>query len=239
MAITAPTFTGFRPEAVDFLANSRSTTTAIGSAAQADYEQLLKAPMEALVAAMAERFAARDIPLQADPKRSVFRIYRDTRFSQATSRRTRPTAAATLPLDGAGRRRRSRSSTPPHTPMAATSTSSPARCTSAAACGCPTRPRLDAFRRAIVEDPDRVRAALEEPGFVAAFGSVSAHEHLKRMPPGVPADHPMADLFLFKDVVFGRPMSDDEVLSPSLPDILADAYAAGMPVFRLLATIRA
>ena len=32
--------------------------------------------------------------------------------------------------------------------------------------------RLDAFRRAIVEDPDRVRAALEEPGFKAAFGTV-------------------------------------------------------------------
>jgi Conserved hypothetical protein (DUF2461) len=38
--------------------------------------------MEALVAALAERFAARKIPLQADPKRSPFRIYRDTRFSK-------------------------------------------------------------------------------------------------------------------------------------------------------------
>jgi len=49
----------------------------------------------------------------------------------------------------------------------------------------------------------------------------------------------MADLLRYKDVIFTRHLSDDEVLSASLPDILADAYAAGMPVFRLLDTIRA
>ena len=49
----------------------------------------------------------------------------------------------------------------------------------------------------------------------------------------------MADLFRYKDVVFGRRLSDAEVLSPSLPDTLADAFAAGMPVFRFLATVRA
>ena len=37
------------------------------------------------MAALAERFEARDIPLRADPKRSVFRIYRDTRFSKDKS----------------------------------------------------------------------------------------------------------------------------------------------------------
>jgi uncharacterized protein (DUF2461 family) len=72
-----------------------------------------------------------------------------------------------------------------------------------------------------------------------AFGSVSAHEHLKRVPPGLPPDHPNADLLRYKDVVFGRHLSDTEVLSPSLPDTLADAYAAGMPVFRFLDTIQA
>jgi hypothetical protein len=36
-------------------------------------------------------------------------------------------------------------------------------------------------------------------------------------------------------VTFGRRLSDDEVLSPELPNILADAFAKAMPVFRLLA----
>jgi uncharacterized protein (DUF2461 family) len=35
--------------------------------------------------ALGERFAARGIPLVADPSRSPFRIYRDTRFSNDKS----------------------------------------------------------------------------------------------------------------------------------------------------------
>jgi uncharacterized protein (DUF2461 family) len=41
--------------------------------------------MEQLVVAVGERFEVRGIPLLADPKRSPFRIYRDTRFSRDKS----------------------------------------------------------------------------------------------------------------------------------------------------------
>jgi hypothetical protein len=44
-------------------------------------------------------------------------------------------------------------------------------------------------------------------------------------------------MFLWKDVVFGRRLSDDEVLSPELPDRLAEGYAAAIPVFRFLAAL--
>jgi uncharacterized protein (DUF2461 family) len=101
----------------------------------------------------------------------------------------------------------------------------------------PEKPRLDAFRAAIVDEPDRVRAALEDPAFLAEFGPVSSHDRFKRVPPGLPPDHPMAELFRFKDVVFGRPLSDDEIRSPDLPDTLADAYSAADPVFRFLGAL--
>jgi uncharacterized protein (DUF2461 family) len=78
----------------------------------------------------------------------------------------------------------------------------------------PAKERLAAFRAAVRDEPDRVRAALEEPGFIAWFGDAHSHEALKRLPPGYPADHPMADLFRWKDVVFGRRLTDDEVCSP-------------------------
>ena len=41
-------------------------------------------------------------------------------------------------------------------------------------------------------------------------------------------------MFLWKDVVFGRRLSDDEVLSPDLPARMADGFATAMPVFRFL-----
>ena len=74
-------------------------------------------------------------------------------------------------------------------------------------------------------------------GFLEEFGPVESHDTLKRVPPGYPPDHPMADMFRFKDIVFGRRLSDEEVYSPALPDILADAYRKATPVFRFLSTL--
>ncbi len=86
MVIASSTFSGFRPEAIDFLADLAANNERDWfNPRKADYERLLKAPFEALVVALAERFEARDIPLLADPKRSIFRIYRDTRFSKDKS----------------------------------------------------------------------------------------------------------------------------------------------------------
>jgi uncharacterized protein (DUF2461 family) len=99
------------------------------------------------------------------------------------------------------------------------------------------KPRLDAFRNTVRDDPDRIRATLEEPAFVAWFGDAHGHEELKRFPPGYPQDHPLGRMFLWKDVVFGRRLADEEVLSPDLPDKLAEGYATAAPVFRFLATL--
>src|SRR5687768_13689386 len=62
------------------------------------------------------------------------------------------------------------------------------------------KPRLDAFRAAVRDEPDRVRAALEAPAFVEWFGDAHGHEELKRFPPGFPQDHPLAHMFRWKDV---------------------------------------
>ena len=55
---------------------------------------------------------------------------------------------------------------------------------------------------------------------MATFGDVHG-DSLKRIPAGFPADHPDAELLKLKDVTFGRRLSDDEALSPDLPDTLA------------------
>jgi uncharacterized protein (TIGR02453 family) len=102
----------------------------------------------------------------------------------------------------------------------------------------PDKARLDAFRRAVIDAPGRVHAALDDPQFVATFGSVNSHEPLRRVPPGYPKDHHDAELLKLRDVVFGRRLSDDEVFSPDLPDTLADAFAAAQPVFGFLSTLR-
>ena len=86
MAISAQTFTGFRPEAIQFLADlAVNNDRAWFQARKADYERLLKEPLEGLCAALADQFTERGIPFMSDPVRSPFRIYRDVRFSKDKS----------------------------------------------------------------------------------------------------------------------------------------------------------
>lgn len=233
MAVKAAGFVGFEPKAIAFLADlAEHNDRAWFQPRKADHERLLKEPMEALVAALGERFAARGIPLRADPKRSIFRIYRDTRFSKDKSP-YKTNIGASLPwVDDA-----SGADDAVHGNGAYIHIQ-PGNSFAGGGMWMAERPRLEALRRAVVEEPDRVLAAIEDPGFLATFGPVSSHETLKRVPPGYPADHPLADLLRYKDLTFGRGLTDDEVLSPSLPDILADDFAAAVPVFRFLATLR-
>ena len=86
MANATRSFTGFRPEAIQFLADLAANNERDWfQPRKADYERLLKEPLEALCSALALRFEARGIPLRADPSGSPFRIYRDVRFSKDKS----------------------------------------------------------------------------------------------------------------------------------------------------------
>jgi uncharacterized protein (TIGR02453 family) len=232
MAIDTRRFTGFRPEAIDFLADlAQNNDRGWFQPRKGDYERLLKEPMEDFVAALAESFTARGLPLQADPKTSIFRIYRDTRFAKDKSPYKTHIGASFPWVEGSGgdgsiSHMEHRNGAYFHL--------QPGENFAGGGMWQASKPRLDAFRQAILDDEARVRGALEDPAFLAEFGPVESHETLKRVPPGLPPDHPMADLFRYKDIVFGRRLSDDEVYSPDLPDILARAYSTATPVFRFL-----
>ncbi len=236
MSGSAAPFAGFTPEAIQFLADlAQNNDRAWFQSRKADYERLLRDPMAALIEALAERLAARGIPLDADPRRSPFRIYRDTRFSRDKSPYKTGVGAsfAWLGQAGAG----DDSAPPAERGSGGYFHFQPGEMFVGGGMWRPDKHRLGAFRQALVVEPERVRAALEDPGFVAWFGEVRCHEALRRIPPGFPKDHPMADLFRWKDVVFGRPLADAEVCDPGLPDLLADGFAAAVPVFRFLATL--
>jgi uncharacterized protein (TIGR02453 family) len=100
----------------------------------------------------------------------------------------------------------------------------------------PEPAQLAAWRRLIDVDLPAVLAALQSPEFAGTFGEVSG-DRLKRVPTGFASDHPGAELLKLKDVTFGRRLSDDDVMSRDLPDMLADTFAAAVPVLRLLASL--
>ncbi len=123
MAATTQAFTGFQPEAIQFLADlADNNERSWFQPRKGDFERLLKGPLEALCVALDERFRERGIPLTADPVTSPFRIYRDVRFSKDKSP-YKTHISASFPSSTATPR------------PARTSTCRPARSTPGAGCG--------------------------------------------------------------------------------------------------------
>jgi uncharacterized protein (TIGR02453 family) len=226
-------FTGFTPDALQFLVDlAFNNERAWFNAHKPDYERLLKQPLEAMCAALGHELAKRAIPLRADARSSPFRIYRDTRFSKdKTPYKTN--VAASFPWVGDG-----------------TATSdgqserhgggyfhmSPEGSYMGGGMWHPEPARLAAFRKAIDEDPHTALGALEDPGFLARFEPVHGDEY-KRIPSGYAPDHRHANLLRLKDVTYGRELAQDEVFSADLPRILAEDFAAAVPVMRWLASL--
>jgi uncharacterized protein (TIGR02453 family) len=237
MAVAAPTFMGFRPEAIQFLVDlTENNDRAWFQPRKGDYERLLKEPLEALIATLAERFAARGIPLRADPSKSPFRIYRDVRFSKDKSP-YKTNLGASFPWLGDGTvAGDSRSHTTNVHSSGGYFHLSPGEIFVGGGIWHPERPWLEAFRRRVIDEPARIRKLVDEPEFKATFGSIGG-DSLVRVPTGFPPDHAEAELLKLKDVTFGRRLSDAEALSPRLPDVICDCFEAAMPVMRYLAAI--
>jgi uncharacterized protein (TIGR02453 family) len=215
-------FEGFSPEAIAFLAElAANNDRAWFTRRKAEYERLLKRPMEALCEALAERFENRGIPLTADPSRSPFRIYRDTRFSRDKSP-YKTAASARFPAVGGG--------------PSGYFHLEPGEIYAGGGLYHPDPAVLVAWRALVDAEPAAVRAAIDDPGFVRTFGEVHGDRY-KRIPGGFAKDHPDADLLTLKDLIFSRRLADADVRSAALPDLLADLFEAAAPVLRLLSRL--
>jgi len=215
-------FTGFRPEALGFLVelalnNDRSWF----QPRKANYEVLLKEPLEQLCTALDAQLRERGIPLSADPARSPFRIYRDVRFAKDRSP-YKTNVGASFPWIGEGGG------------VGGYFHLEPGNAFAGGGMWHPAPARLAAWRNAVISHRTRVHAVLEDPAFRAAFGAVDG-DRLKRAPTGYPPDDPDVGLLKLKDVTFGRPLSDEDVLAPDLPVRLAETLGHAVPLLRLLA----
>jgi len=234
MAMAITEFTGFKPAAVEFLAElAEHNDRAWFQPRKAEYERLLKQPLEMLCVALDEEFRARGIPLQADPSKSPFRIYRDVRFSKDKSPYKTNIGASFPSVERAGNGE--------VVPMGGRRGGgyfhlSPGEIYLGGGMWHPEPGPLAAWRAEVVSHPDRVHSAIEGTAFAAEFGEIGG-ERTKRMPAGFAADHPDAALLTLKDVTFGKRLSDDEAFSPDLPRILASSLATAVPLLQILASL--
>ena len=221
MGFTAATLTFFRGLA-------RHNAKPWFEAHRADYEQVVVAPMRALIEEMDVRLARFAPEITGHPKRSMFRIYRDVRFSKDKSpykinagcwfwhRDADPRVGDTAEGGGAGFYFHLQ----PGSPF------------TGAGIWMPPRPLLGKLRDASAEDPPGFERVVKNPGFVRRFGGLDDEHTLKRMPRGFSETHPAARWLKFQSFVSGRELSDSAVISPRLAGLLQEDFS------RLLSLVR-
>lgn len=194
-----------------------------------DYERHVKQPLADLVQEMDLRFARIAPEMVGDPKRSVFRIYRDIRFSRDKS--PYKTHAGCWFFHRAAS---SKVGQEAHGGGAGFYFHlEPGNSLVAGGCWMPPRPALNRFRAAIAGDRRAFeRVALAKP--IAKLGGLDRDHVLKRAPRGYGDDDPAAEWLRLESFTVSRGLTDAQVTSGRLTTRLADDFATMLPFVRWL-----
>jgi uncharacterized protein (TIGR02453 family) len=183
----------FSPAALSFLrALKRHNDRGWFKARQEIYEVELRAPMMAIIDRLADDFRRFAPELIASPRLSLYRIYRDTRFS-ADKSPLKTHVAAVFPCRGLGK----------HEGAGLYFHVSPTEVVIAGGMYAPLTPHLVRVREHLAANLKRFRKIVDAPAFRRTCGEVHG-ERLARVPRGYAPDHPAAHYLAFKQILVGR-----------------------------------
>lgn len=211
----------FTPAAFAFLRGLRADNTkAWFEAHRAEYERDVKQPVAALVAAVTTELTRRGLPLEGDPKRSTFRIHRDTRFSKDKSP-YKTTVGAVWHRQGSSKGGAG----------VLYFHLDPDGCFAAAAFYMPEPEVLDALRERIRVHPQRWEAVVET---LAGSGLQVEGDALTRMPRGFEdlKDSPVAGAIRQKSYVVRQDLPEAAVMGADLPGRIATLAAGALPLLQ-------
>jgi uncharacterized protein (TIGR02453 family) len=214
-------FAGFGPKALGFL-------KALGFHQNREwflenkhlYESDVREPMGLLVTSLSVELAERGIGLSGDPKRSVFRIHRDVRFTKE-KHPYKTHCGAALSRDGS---KNSNGILYIHV--------APEGSFAAAGFYRPEPPQLAAMRGAIAKSAKRWRAIeqeLEEADLV-----LSREDAMTRLPRGFEhtAGTPLAETLKLRSFILRRELPAAALHRPTLVTTIADFTAAAEPLLK-------
>jgi uncharacterized protein (TIGR02453 family) len=221
----------FTPESLRFLRQLAAHNDKQWFEAHRDeYERAVREPMLELVEEILIRFRGFAPEIGGDPKRSMFRIHRDVRFSRDKSP-YKTNAAAWFRHRDAGHSVGTRAV---HGGAGFYFHIAPDECIVAGGIWMPPTEAVKELRDAIAEDHGTLRGILGDRAFRRAFGELDPEAKLTRTPRGYDPEHEAADLLRYKSFTVSAPLSEAEILSPRLPDLLAKRYALMVPLVRWL-----
>ena len=195
---------------------------------RADYEAVVKQPMHQLIEEMDVRLARLAPEIVGDPKRSMFRIYRDIRFSADKS--PYKTHASCWFYHRDGSRAVGREATGGGAGFYFQI--APGDSFLGGGMWMPPRDALRALRDAIARDPKRFTKIVTDRRVTRRFGGLSDEAVLRRVPRGFAPDHPAARWLKFQSFVMGRRLSDAQAVSARLPALLEADFRLMLPLVR-------
>ncbi|MYH59773.1 MAG: DUF2461 domain-containing protein [Boseongicola sp. SB0675_bin_26] len=190
------------------------------------FREAVQLPMIGFVEAMAPWLAENAPAFVADTRLnggSLFRIYRDTRFS----------ADKTPYKTNVGCHFRHRAGKDAHAPGFYVHIA-PDEVFFGGGIWAPPTPVLNRIRDAIVIDPGRWRAIQRMPAFTKVLGGLSAAESLKNAPRGYPDDHPCLEDLKRKSLYAAASCTEAQVCAADFPDRVTEAFAALAPLLEFM-----
>ncbi len=226
-------FEGFSPAALTFLRGlARNNRKEWFEANRARYEDEIKRPLLALIEDVDIRLAE-FAPEIIGSKKSLFRIHRDVRFSK-DKRPYKTHAACWFYHRDAGRAVGENAA---HGGAGFYFHFAPGEVFTGGGVWMPPRPVLLRIREAIAESPETFTAIVKSPAFKRRFGALETEHMLQRMPRGFAADHPAGDWLRYQSFTAGRALSEEDLGSRKLVDLLAKDYQVMLPLVRWINSV--
>jgi uncharacterized protein (TIGR02453 family) len=216
-------FGGFPPETLRFLRQLKRNNNREWFIAHKDvYEQKVKVPMTELVLALGEAILQSAPELVVDPKRVIYRISRDIRFS-ADKRPYKTRVAAIFFPRGI----------PKSTGACMYFHIEPAEVLIAGGVYMPDPATLRALRQHIAANWQDLLAIKNQRKFKKLLGNLQG-ERLIRPPSGFPADHPAIDVLRQKQFYVSQTEPAELAEGPKLFPRLLTLFSAMIPLVRFL-----
>ena len=193
-----------------------------------DYETAILFPMRDLVEEMDVRLARLAPEMVGDPKRSLFRIYRDVRFSKDKSPYKTHAACWFYHRDASHKVGQEA-----HGGGAGFYFHvQPGASLDAGGIWMPATGPLGKIRDALAAKPAAFARIVAAPALRRRFGELDDEATLTRVPRGWAPDHPAARWLRYRTFTVSRALSDAQITSPRLPALLVDDFAAMLPLVR-------
>ena len=197
---------------------------------RADYEAAVKEPLHEFVEEMDVRLARIAPEIVGVPKTSVFRIYRDIRFSNDKSPYKTHASCWFFHRDGS----RSVGREAAGGGAGFYFQIAPGQSFMGGGMWRPAREGLAKIRDAIAENPVRFAKIVNDKRVVRRFKGLTEEDMLKRVPRGYGPDHPAAKWLRFQSFTLGRDLTDAQAVSAKLPALLEADYRLIVPLVRFI-----